>query len=112
MIYTTEEWLFFADSDIVIKTPDWLQKFTEYVSLNNDVEVFIPRLFNIYENSYSSYRSIKIVGTKAFHDIEIINDLTNTFPCRARSYKSSPTRWPNCLLMLKRNEPYRGMNKC
>jgi len=78
--HTTEKWLFFVDSDIVVKTTDWLQKFTQYVYLNNDVEVFIPRLFNIHENSYSSYRSIKIVGNKAFHDIEIINDLTNTFP--------------------------------
>jgi len=77
--HTTEEWLLFVDNDIVVKTLDWLQRFTEYVSLYNDVEVFVPRLYNIHEYSYAPYRSIRIVGAKAFHDVEITNDMTNTF---------------------------------
>ena len=78
--HTNEEWLLFVDSDITIKTVDWVQKFTQLVNQYPDAEVFIPKLFNVSENKYVSYRSIRIVEDKAFHDVEIINNLTNTFP--------------------------------
>ncbi len=78
--HTNEEWLLFVDSDITIKTVDWVQKFTQLVYQYPDAEVFIPKLFNLSENKYVSYRSIRIVEDKAFHDVEIINNLTNTFP--------------------------------
>jgi GT2 family glycosyltransferase len=78
--HTNEEWLLFVDSDITIKTVDWVQKFTQLVYQYPDAEVFIPKLFNVSENKYVSYRSIRIVEDKAFHNVEIINDLTNTFP--------------------------------
>ena len=50
--HTTEKWLLFIDSDIVVKTPDWLQRFTQHVSLHNDIEVFIPRLFDVQKKNY------------------------------------------------------------
>lgn len=78
--HTNEEWLLFVDSDITIKTVNWVQKFTQLVYQYPDAEVFIPKLFNVSENKYVSYRSIRIVENKAFHDVEIINNLTNTFP--------------------------------
>jgi len=78
--HTNEEWLLFVDSDITIKTVDWVQKFTQLVNQYTDAEVFIPKLFSVSENKYVSYRSIRIVGDKAFHNVEIINNLTNTFP--------------------------------
>ncbi len=78
--HTNEEWLLFVDSDITIKTSNWVQKFTQCVNHYPDAEVFIPKLFNISESKYVSYRSIRIVEDKAFHDVEIINNLTNTFP--------------------------------
>ena len=77
---TNEEWLFFVDSDITIKTFDWMQKINKLVCKYPDTEVFIPKLFNVNENKYVSYRSIRIVEDKAFYDVEIINNLTNTFP--------------------------------
>jgi len=78
--HTTEEWLLFIDNDIIVKTPDWLQKFSKYVYQYPEIEVFIPKLFNTHENGYVSYRSIRIVGDKAIHEEKIVNDLTNTFP--------------------------------
>ena len=78
--HTTEEWLLFVDSDITVKSPDWLQKFAQYVPQYPDIEVFIPKLFNIQENYYSSYHPFRIVGNKVIRDVEIINDLTNSFP--------------------------------
>ena len=76
--HTTEEWLLFVDSDITVKTPDWVQKFAQYVPQYPDIEVFIPGLFNIHENRYVSYCSFRIRGK--IHGVEIINDFTNTFP--------------------------------
>lgn len=77
---TTEGWLLFVDSDIIINTSDWLQKFVHYVSRYPDTEVFIPRLFNRHENRYVLYRSMRTEGRKVIHDVEIIDDLTNVFP--------------------------------
>ncbi len=72
--------ILFVDSDITIKTSDWVQKFTQLVYQYPDAEVFIPKLFNVSENKYVSYRSIRIVEDKAFHDVKIKNNITNTFP--------------------------------
>jgi len=77
---TKEEWLFFVDNDIVIKNKDWLQKVEKNVSEHPDIEVFIPELFNLHEDRYVSYHSIRVEENKAFHDLEIENDLINTFP--------------------------------
>ena len=78
--HTTEEWLLFVDNDITIKTQDWRQKFALYVSQYPDIEVFIPKLFNIHENRYVSYSSLRIIGNKAIHGVAIIDNLTNAFP--------------------------------
>lgn len=80
LLHTTEEWLLFVDNDIFVKSKDWPENFAKYVSLYDDIEVFIPKLFNLHENSYSSYRSIRVEGTKVIYDQEIIGNLTNTFP--------------------------------
>ena len=77
--HTSEEWLLFVDSDITVKTPDWVQKFAQYIPQYPDIEVFIPGLFNVHENRYVSYCSFRIRGWK-IHGVEITNDLTNTFP--------------------------------
>jgi MoaA/NifB/PqqE/SkfB family radical SAM enzyme/GT2 family glycosyltransferase len=78
--HTNEEWLLFVDSDITIKTSNWMQKFTQHVNQYPDVEVFIPKLFNVSEGKYAAYKSIRISGDKAIHDVEIRDNLTNTFP--------------------------------
>jgi len=77
---TKEEWLFFVDSDIVMKTRDWLQKVEKHISEYPDIEVFIPELFNVHENRYISYRSLRLAGNEAIFDVEIDNDLSNYFP--------------------------------
>lgn len=78
--HTTEEWLLFVDNDIVVKTPDWLQRFTQHVSSYNDIEVFIPMLFDVQKNNYFSYSPFRIVGDKVIRVGKITNDLTNNFP--------------------------------
>lgn len=78
--HSTEEWLLFVDNDIVVQTRDWLQRFTQHVSLCNDTEVFIPRLFDVQKNNYSLYSPFRIVGDKVIRVGKIISDLTNNFP--------------------------------
>jgi GT2 family glycosyltransferase len=78
--HTTEEWLLFIDNDIFVKTKDWLSRFKQHISLNPDIEVFIPKLFNVHENKYSPHPGIKIEGNKAFLDSNDYTDLTNAFP--------------------------------
>ncbi len=77
---TKEEWLFFVDNDIVIKTRNWLQKVANHIFEHPDIEVFIPELFNMHEDRYVSYLSLRLVENKAIHDLKIENNLTNTFP--------------------------------
>lgn len=77
---TEEEWLFFVDNDIIIKTKDWIKRFTENLTQFPDIDVFIPRLFNANEKKYIKYCSIRIENNKAMHDLEIENGLTNVFP--------------------------------
>ena len=78
--HTSEKWLLFIDSDIVVKTPDWLQRFTQHVSLHNDIEVFIPRLFDVQKKNYFLYSPFRIVGDEVIRAGKIIDDLTNNFP--------------------------------
>lgn len=78
--HTTEQWLLFIDNDIIIEDSNWVYKISKHISLHNDIEVFIPELFNVHENRYVSYRSFTIDDNIVTHDKEILNDLTNTFP--------------------------------
>lgn len=78
--HTNEEWLLFVDNDITVKTSNWVQEFTQCVNQYPDAEVFIPKLFNVSESKYAAYKSLRISGDKAFHDVEIVNNLTNAFP--------------------------------
>ncbi|ODS37371.1 hypothetical protein BEH94_07800 [Candidatus Altiarchaeales archaeon WOR_SM1_SCG] len=78
--HTTEDWLLFLDNDTYVKTKDWLNKFYKHVSLHKHAEVFIPNLFDVHENRYVTYKSFRIEGNNAIHDVEIVDDLTNTFP--------------------------------
>lgn len=77
--HTGEEWLLFVDNDIVVKTPDWLQRFTRYVSMYDDIEVFIPKLYNVQERYYSPCLPLRIVGDTVIRVGEIVNGWTNKF---------------------------------
>ncbi len=78
--HTTEEWILSVDNDIVMKTPDWLKKFVGYVSLYRKIEVFIPELFNIHDDSYVTYGASNIAGDKVRFDGKIVDDLIDVFP--------------------------------
>ena len=77
---TKEEWLFFVDSDIVVKTGDWPQKFADYASRHKESEAFKTKMFNANENQYRDYRSIRVEGFKVFYGDGAVDGFTNFFP--------------------------------
>lgn len=78
--HTYEEWLLFVDNDITVKTDDWLKRFIHHVSLNKEVEVFIPRMFVVHTNTYAKAYSLRVAGNTAFIDKILVDDSVNTFP--------------------------------
>lgn len=76
---TTEAWLLFVDNDITVRTPDWLDKIRDHIEQEERFEVFVPRLYNVHENSYVSYRPMEIAGRKAFLSATP-SDFLNNFP--------------------------------
>ncbi|KAF0151689.1 MAG: group 1 glycosyl transferase [Ignavibacteria bacterium] len=62
--HTKEEWAFFVDNDIYVTNDDWLQKFYVHQKNEKHVEVFIPRLFNLHENSFVTYYNWSLENNK------------------------------------------------
>lgn len=60
--HTTEEWMFFVDNDIYVRNNDWLQKFVVHMKNQPNVEVFVPKLFNLHENSFVTYCNWALSG--------------------------------------------------
>jgi MoaA/NifB/PqqE/SkfB family radical SAM enzyme len=78
--HTTVEWLLFMDNDVVMKTADWLERFTKHAELSSEIEVFIPKMFITRSKEYHSHYSYRIEGNTAFPDRIIMDNTTNTFP--------------------------------
>lgn len=74
---TTQEWLLFVDNDIVMTTPEWLDRLSHYVQHN--VEVVVPRLYNHHEGSYAQFKMIEVAGENAYF-VSANDNCLNTFP--------------------------------
>ncbi|MBM4309642.1 MAG: glycosyltransferase [Deltaproteobacteria bacterium] len=61
---TDEEFLFFVDNDIVIKTANWVDSALAAISAHPDAEAFAPRMFNVWENRFLPCFSIDIVDNR------------------------------------------------
>jgi GT2 family glycosyltransferase len=77
--HTHEEWLLFLDNDIVVKTPEWLDRFQSHVLADHDAEVFVPRLFDSDKNRWTTPVSLKIRRGKVNYS-GVIGDALNAFP--------------------------------
>jgi glycosyltransferase involved in cell wall biosynthesis len=86
--HTDCEWLFFVDNDITVKEDDWLQRLAWHIHWDNDIEVFIPKLFNVHDGSYDSYPMIKLKGNQVENG-DTVYGLTNKFPGGASVMKRS-----------------------
>ena len=77
---TKEEWLFFVDNDITIKTKNWLEKIARHISDFPEADVFTPRLFNLPEREYNSWYSIALSDDRKIIRTAAKNGWMNIFP--------------------------------
>lgn len=76
---TREEWLFFVDNDITIKTHDWLDKIKQHIKINDSIEAFIPRQYNVHENRYAILDALTLINGRVGYK-ETTDSVTNWFP--------------------------------
>lgn len=79
--HTREEWMFLVDNDITIQPKDWLELFNTAVCKHSGVNVFLPKLFNVHDNSFAHHpRFVMNEKVVALHDDA---PDTNYFPAGA-----------------------------
>jgi len=76
---TSESWLLFLDSDIVVHTVDWKDRIIRHITASPDTEVFIPKLFNKHEDKLVKYHRLSLLGQRALLT-ETDSADTNIFP--------------------------------
>lgn len=77
--HTNEQWMLFMDNDIIVKTNDWFDRINKYIQNNADVEVFIPKLFNVHENAFVDHNRLEIEGNRVVHK-PLSDRYSNHFP--------------------------------
>lgn len=86
---TEEEWLFFVDNDITIKSPnDWVNEFRKFTKQNPAAEIICPKLFNIHENELVHHPLFHIKDNVVSLDYKNAA-VTNYFPSGASIVKRS-----------------------
>lgn len=76
----SEDWILFVDNDITIQTSDWLQKFHAHLLANPKAEAFVPRLYNVFERTYSPRHQIQIHDGHVTFTHRTSNSTINLFP--------------------------------
>jgi GT2 family glycosyltransferase len=77
---TQEKWLFTIDNDIILSHPrDWLDKLKLHIEKEDSVDIFIPSIFNLHENSYSRPFQLKLMNNRLV-EVESSEEIINNFP--------------------------------
>jgi len=76
---TTEDWLFFADSDITIKTENWLAIVQDLIAKYPDAEVFVPKRLDVHKKKYARNLPIFLRKGKLFVDEKFKGSVINKF---------------------------------
>ncbi len=77
---TKVEWLFFVDNDITIKTEDYLEKVVSHIRFHPEIQVFIPRLFNVHDDKYEERLDIVVECMNASLKKKPSGNIVNSFP--------------------------------
>lgn len=75
----SSEWLFFVDNDIQLLTPDLVAKFARHIKKYPDIEAFVPKLFNVHEGCYATYRQLMLVDDQISF-VPVDSNRINIFP--------------------------------
>jgi GT2 family glycosyltransferase len=86
---TDAEWIFFVDNDITVQTQNWLHILTSHIQESPDVEAFIPRLYNVFERTYSPRHQIRIHNKHVTFTNRARSKRVNLFPGGASIVRST-----------------------
>lgn len=76
---TTEDWLFFVDNDITIPNQHWLDNLKKHIRYSRDIDVFVPRILNVWDKMMVRPVRLSIENDKALF-LDIDSEFTNVFP--------------------------------
>ena len=81
----SENWVVFADNDITVEPHNWVQLVKTKIEANKNVDVYLPRLFNVHENNYAKFSSFSILNNRIVDSASSKVDYTdlNWFPSGA-----------------------------
>lgn len=75
----TEDWLFFVDNDITIPNQHWLENLKKHILHSRDIDVFVPRILNVWDKMMIRPVRLLIENDKAVF-LNIDSEFTNVFP--------------------------------
>ena len=76
---TATQWMFFVDNDITIDTYNFIEILSHNIKENSEIEIFIPTLYNIHDDSYVNHLKMEINDNKV--NMSTTDHLfTNVFP--------------------------------
>jgi GT2 family glycosyltransferase len=83
-----EEWILFLDNDITVRPDNWISILNNYIHETKDIEVFIPRLFNVHEDCFVDFHTFTLEGGAVLRTFA--KDLSiNWFPAGAACVNKS-----------------------
>lgn len=74
-----EEWLFFVDNDITISGDFWVENLQKHISHSRDIDAFVPRIRNTWDNTWVRPVRLMIQDGKALF-LDLSSEFTNVFP--------------------------------
>jgi GT2 family glycosyltransferase len=74
-----EDWLLFVDNDITAKSPNWHHNLCRHVSHSKDVDVFVPKIHNVWNDTWVRPARLRIEDARAVYE-DPESDFTNLFP--------------------------------
>ncbi|WP_162053128.1 glycosyltransferase family 2 protein [Pontibacter pamirensis] len=77
---TNEDWLVFPDSDITVDPANWIDILQREIGDKPAIEVFIPRLFNVHENSFAALKKLELIESNIVESIPLAGENINWFP--------------------------------
>lgn len=117
-----EEWILFLDNDITVRPDNWISILNNYIHETNDIEVLIPRLFNVHEDRFVDFHTYTLEGG-AVHRTFAKDLSINWFPAgaacvnkslfkRLGGYSEDLTALEDCeisIRALSSGDPIRGL---
>jgi GT2 family glycosyltransferase len=80
ILQTTQSWLVFVDNDITLDSPNMVSEFAKSLNKNPESEIFVPRLFNKHDDSWSHFSDFLVDDNGNCAFVEAGPVFSNSFP--------------------------------